>query len=211
MSGWLWLALAVLLLAAFLMIRIRVSAAYDADGIQVTARFGRIPVFRYPGRGVKKPGKPKTKKPKKSKAEETEEPKKGGKVPELRELLSIIGEALGKLRRKLRVDELTLWYCSAAQDPYSAAMAFGGASAAIGLLTAPLERVFRIKKRDIRTAVSFTDTEPTVILKLSLSLSLFAIFSIALPAAWRFLTGMRKRKKRTGHPGDGHRYENTEG
>ena len=109
------------------------------------------------------------------------------------------------------MDELTLWYCSAAQDPYSAAVAFGGASAAIGLLTAPLERVFRIKKRDIRTAVSFTDTEPTVILKLSLSLSLFAIFSIVLPAAWRFLTGMRKRKKLTGHPGDGHRYTNTEG
>ena len=52
---------------------------------------------------------------------------------------------------------------------------------------AALERVFRVKKRDVRTAVSFTDEKPTVIARLSLSLSIFAIFAIALPAGVRFL------------------------
>lgn len=211
MNGWLWLALIILFIAAFLAVRIRISAAYDAEGIQVLARLGRIPVFHYPGRGEQKPKsekpKPKAKKPPK----EPKEPRKGGKLPELRELLSIACDALGKLRRKLRVDELTVWYCSAAQDPYSAAMAFGGASAAVGLLLAPLDRVFNIKNRDIRTAVSFTDTEPTVILRLSLSLSFFAIFSILFPAAWRFLKGMHKKKKLNSRPADGHRYKKTEG
>ncbi len=192
MNGWLWLALVVLLIAAFLAIRIRVTAAYDEEGVRLEARFGRLRVFRFPGKGG---GSPKPKKPKeKPKQEETEQDSgKGGKLPELRKILSIIGDVLGKLRRKLRVDELTLWYCSASSDPFSAAMAFGGASAAAELLMAPLERVFRIRRRDIRMAVSFTDTEPTVVLKLSLSLSLFAIFGIVLPAAARFLWGMRKK------------------
>ena len=192
MNGWLWLLLAVLLAAALLSVRIRVSAAYDAEGILIVARLGRIPVFRYPGRGGKE-SKPKT--PKHPREEKPDAEKKGGKLPELREYVSIISEALGKIRRKLRVDELTLWYCSAAQDPFRAAMAFGGASAAAGLLIAPLERAFRIRNRDIRTTVSFEDTEPTVILKLSLSLSLFAVFSIVLPAGWRLIRNMRKKSK----------------
>ena len=214
MSGWLWAALILLLIAAFLSIRLRLSAAYDAEGIQIAACFGRITVFRYPGRsgGKKAPRKKKPKEPETE--EEPEEPEKksaGGKLPPLRDLLSIIGDTLGKLRRKLRVDELTLWYCSASQDPFAAAMAFGGASAAVELILAPLERAFRVKKRDIRTAVSFTETEPTVVMRLSLSLSIFSLVCVALYAGLRYLISMRKQKKLTGHPQDGHRYNNTEG
>ncbi len=195
MSGGFWLGLVLLLIAAFLAIRIRVSAAYDEAGFAFRARFGRITLFRYPRQGG--PAGPKGKKPKKPKTEEpeAEKPKQGGKLPGAKEFLSIIGDTLGKLKRKLRVDELTLWYCSASPDPFSTAMAFGGVSAGAGLLLAPLERTFRIRKRDIRTAVSFTDTEPTVILKLSLSLSVFAVFSIAACAGIRFLRMRRKKSK----------------
>ena len=48
MSGWFWLGLVLLLIAAFLAIRIRVSAAYDEAGFAFRARFGRITLFRYP-------------------------------------------------------------------------------------------------------------------------------------------------------------------
>ena len=195
MSGWFWLGLVLLLIAAFLAIRIRVTAAYDEAGFAFRARFGRITLFRYPRQGG--PAKLKEKMPKKPKTEEpeAEKPKQGGKLPGAKEFLSIIGDTLGKLKRKLRVDELTLWYCSASRDPFSAAMAFGGASAGIGMLMEPLEGAFRIKKRDIRTAVSFTDTEPTVILKLSLSLSVFAVFCIGVPLAFRFLRRPGKKKE----------------
>jgi hypothetical protein len=186
LNGWIWLIICLALLAALLAVRIRISAGFDASGLQVRARLGRLTVFRIPGRGGPKgkPGKEKKRKPKK---QEEKPEEKGGSVPDFRELVSIITDSLGKLRRKLRIDELTLWYCSAGPDPMSAAMAFGGASAAAGLLIAPLERVFRVKKRDVRTAVSFTDEKPTVIARLSLSLSIFAIFAIALPAGVRFL------------------------
>ncbi len=193
MSGWLWLGLILLLVTLLLISRLKIMAEYDEDGFRAVVRFGLLVLFRYPGKQdqkTEKPPKPKHKK----KPEKTGHEKKGGKLPDIREILAIIGDTLGKLRRKLRVDELILWYCSAATDPASAAMAFGGVSAAVGLLTAPLERSFRIRKRDIRTAVSFTDTESTVILRLRISLSLCAMLCIALPAVLRFFRAMRDRK-----------------
>jgi len=193
MNGWIWPALILALLILLLASRLRIRAEYDEDGIRITARFGVFTVFRHPGRNGKDQEMPVSKPRKKSKKPQKEE-KKGGKLPDIRELLSIMGNTLGKLRRKLRVDELVLWYCSASKDPASAALGFGGASAAVGMLTAPLERAFRIRRRDIRTAVSFTDAEPTVILKLSISLSLFALLCLALPAVLRFFRAMRNRK-----------------
>ena len=192
MNGWIWLALVLLFLVLLLASRLKIRAEYDEGGVRIAAGIGLLTVFRYPGRSGKKAEKP-GKKPKKEK-EEPKKDKKGGNLPGVRVIISIITDTLGKLRRKLRVDELVLWYCSASSDPASAAMAFGGASAAVGLLTAPLERGFRIRKRDIRTAVSFTETEPTVILKLQISLSLFALLCIALPAVVRFIRAMRSRK-----------------
>ena len=193
MNGWLWLALALLLFALFLSSRLKLRLDYDEDGVRIEAGFGLITVYRYPGGRPKRTeiseNEPKKKKTKPQKA------KKGGKTPDIRETISIISDTLGKLKRKLRVDELVLWYCSASSDPASAAMAFGGASAAVGLLTAPLEAAFRIRKRDIRTSVSFTDTQPTVILKLRISVSLFSLLlGMALPAGIRLIRSLTDRE-----------------
>ena len=197
MSGWIWLALILLLIVLLLASRLKIRAEYDEEGFRVQAGYGLLTVFRYPGsRGKKAEKQPKDQKKKpnpKKKPKITNHEKKGGKLPDIRQILSIIGDTLGKLRRKLRMDELVLRYCSASSDPASAALAFGGASAAVGLLTAPLEQAFRIRKRDIRTAVSFTDTEPTVILKLRISVSLFALLCIALPGILRFYKALRVR------------------
>lgn len=192
MNGWLWLALVLLLFALLLSSRVKLRLEYDEDGVRFGACFGLITVYRYPDRRPKREefsaNKPKKEKTKPQKA------KKGGKTPDIREIISIIADTLGKLRRKLRMDELVLWYCSASSDPASAALAFGGASAAVGLLTAPLEAAFRIRKRDIRTTVSFTDTQPTVILKLHISVSLFSLLlGMALPAVVRLIRAMKDR------------------
>ena len=194
MNGWFWLAMILLLLTLLLVSRLKIRAEYDEDGFRAVVKFGLLCVFRYPGSSVKKTAKPKQS-PKKDK-ERAKKEKKGGKLPDLREIISIISDTLGKLRRKLRVDELVLLYCSANADPAAAALAFGGASAIVGMLTAPLEQAFRIKKRDVRTAVSFTDTQPTVILKLCISVSLFSLLlGMALPAIVRFFLAMRNRER----------------
>lgn len=196
MSGWLWLLIVLGLLALLLCTRLKVTGRFEDTGGSLTIGFGFLTLLTLPeekrGKRAKseKSKREKTKKKKEDKMEQ--ESRKGGSVPAFRELVSIITALLGKLRRRLCVDELTIWYLSAADDPASAALAFGAANTAAGLLVMPLEQVFRVKKRDIRTAVSFTETKPTVYACLRLSLSLFTILELGGTA----LVLYRKARKR---------------
>ena len=197
MSGWLWLPIAFGLLALLLCTRLKVCGRYDEDGGSLTIGFGLLTILTLPGK--KKTGKGRSKKKEKAKKKKDnaeQKPKKGGSVPDFRELTGMIVSLLGTLRRRLRVDELTVWYLSAAEDPAAAAMAFGAANAAVGLLVAPLERVLQIRERDIRTAVSFTEKKPTVIACLRLSLSLGAILWLGVKALF-LLQKARKRASET--------------
>ena len=101
-------------------------------------------------------------------------------------LMPIISDALGKLKRRLSIDEMTLWYQSASEDPAAAALAFGGASAAAGALVGPMQEMFRIRDLDIRTAVSFTETKPKVYARLKMSVSLGVLLWIGLRAYGKF-------------------------
>ena len=200
MRALLWIATILVLLALLLVfLRLRLTGAYGVEGASLTVSLGAVPVFRLPRAPGKTPAKkeekPKKKKDKKKK-EEAEEKPEGGSVPGFRQLMPIISDALGKLRRRLSVDEMTLWYQSAAEDPAAAAFAFGGASAAAGALAGPLKALFRIRDLDIRTAVSFTETKPKVYARLRMSISLGALLWIGL-RAWAAFRRAGKRRSQS--------------
>ena len=178
-----WIAAILgLLVLLLLLIRLRLTGEYGEAGGSLTVALGAVPVFRLPrpkgARQDKREGKPKAEK----KKEEDKEKAKGGSIPGFRQLMPIISDALGKLKRRLSIDEMTLWYQSAGEDPAAAALAFGGASAAAGALARPMQDMFRIRDLDIRTAVSFTDAKPTVLARIRMSISLGALLWIGLRA-----------------------------
>ena len=182
-----WIAAILgLLVLLLLLIRLRLTGEYGEAGGSLTVALGAVPVFRLPrpkgARQDKREGKPKAEKKKKKKKEEDKEKAKGGSIPGFRQLMPIISDALGKLKRRLSIDEMTLWYQSAGEDPAAAALAFGGASAAAGALARPMQDMFRIRDLDIRTAVSFTDAKPTVLARIRMSISLGALLWIGLRA-----------------------------
>ena len=179
-----WIAAILALLIAFLiLLRLRLTGEYGESGASLTVALGAVPVFRLPRpKGAQRDKKEKKPKPKKKNKEEEKEKTKGGSIPGFRQLMPIISDALGKLKRRLSIDEMTLWYQSAGEDPAAAALAFGGASAAAGALARPMQEMFRIKDLDIRTAVSFTETKPTVIARIRMSISLGALIWIGLRA-----------------------------
>lgn len=198
MTALYWAGGILCLLCLLLCLRIRLRLCFDEGGLKLSAGLGPVWLLQIPrekteeeGQEKQDPKKKKAGKKKKRAKKEKEtkgtEEKKGGKVALFRSLLPIITEALGKLRRKLRIDELTFWYLSACDDPAKAALAFGGASAAVGMLLPPLERFLDVRHRDVRTAVSFTEPESTVYVRLRLSLSLWAILYIGVPAGLAFL------------------------
>ena len=121
MKALFWAAGILAALAALLvLLRLRVTLSYGEEGPGAAVALGPVTVLRLPmPKGKKAPKKSeRTKRVKrgKKKSGEKEEKKTGGSVPGFRDMLPIISDVLGKLKRRLSVDELTLWYQSGARS-----------------------------------------------------------------------------------------------
>lgn len=141
---------------------------------------------------TKKPKKRKKAKKKKEKSEpeaptqEQEEKKKSPIKVDLElisTVLSALGELLGRLRRKISIDKLTVHYTVAAEDPADAAMTFGYASAGVNALMPAVENIFKVKDRDVGVAVTFDKTEADIYVDAQLTLAVWEIFYIVF-AVW---------------------------
>lgn len=179
-------ALIIIAVILFLILLIKgfVIFEYGSDGILLICGAGPIKITVLPEKESKKEEK-KPKKKKEVKKEKAE--KKGGTVELIKSLLPEAFDALGKLKRGIVIDELWLYYTSASSDPCKAAMSYGYASAAVGSLLALIENNFKLKKRNLSTNVSFTETEPTVYLKAMVSIRVYHIIYIALTSGLKLL------------------------
>jgi hypothetical protein len=175
------------------LLRLRISLEYDEGGAHVTLFLGRVPILKLPGEKKTSAEKKGRKKKRKRKKEAPEGKSKGGSVPGFHALLKIIADVLGKLKRRLIVEELTLWYRSANDDPAAAALGYGRASAAAAALLEPLTALFRIQNTDFRTAVDFMETKPRVYARLIIAAPVGALIWIGLRALRLY-----KRARRAG-------------
>ena len=129
-------------------IPVGVDAAYGEGGIRLAVKIWlfRLQLLPQKPKKKKKPAKkaaPKQKKPapEKPAGEKKPNPLLSGGVDGILELLDLGVQTLGDLRRKLRVEELTLHVCiGGSDDPAAAAMRYGRAWAAIGAITPALDR-----------------------------------------------------------------------
>ena len=77
-----------------------------------------------------------------------------------RELLRFLSDVLGDLRRKIRLNELTLHVrFGAGDDAAKTAIRYGRAWALIGMVMPHMERIFVIKKRDIGAELDYNEKE----------------------------------------------------
>ena len=113
-----WMTLLVIFAVLVLIgcIPVGVDARYSADGVFLTAKLGPFLLQLLPQKPKKKPKKrkPQQKQPKKTPAKAEPQEKKpnpllSGGVDGLMQLLDLAFDTLGDLRRKLRVNELTLY------------------------------------------------------------------------------------------------------
>ncbi len=181
-----WIGVALLLLILLLvLLRLRLTGIYGAEGASLTVSLGSLPILKIPRpKGQKDAGGPgRPEKKKKKKKEEKKEESKGGSEPGFRRELQIISRLLGKLKRRLCIDEMTLWYQSAGDDPAATALIYGAASAAAAALARAVESMFRVRERDVRASVSFTESKPRVFARLRLSVSLGLLLWFVAKAA----------------------------
>ena len=209
--SWTWWMTVLVILAVLVLIGcipVGVDAAYGEGGVLLSAKIGffRLQILPAKPQKPKKPKKPKQQKPAASSApsaapDAPAEPaakKKlalpGGLNGILR-LVNLALSTLGDLRRKLRVEELTLHVTFAGDDPADAALHYGQAWAAVGALIPALDRLFVIKKRDICPILDYNREQMSVDAHLILTITIGRALALGLKAGLGFLKLLNDSKK----------------
>lgn len=155
-----------IVLLLFLIGQIRVGAlvVYSESGLFVKIKAGPVCIQILPMKKDKKEKEEKTKQPKKQSAKEKEDAAPQRKIKDTLALamrfVPLLGEAAGRLKRKICIDRLLLHVIWGSADPASAAMGFGAGNAAIGILWPILEHNFKVKTHDLRVDVDFERVKP---------------------------------------------------
>ena len=209
--SWTWWMTVLVILAALVLIGcipVGVDAAYGEGGVLLSAKIGffRLQILPAKPKKSKKPKKLKQQKPAASSApsaapDAPAEPatKKKLALPDglngILRLVNLALSTLGDLRRKLRVEELTLHVTFAGDDPADAALHYGQAWAAVGALMPALDRLFVIKKRDICPILDYNREQMSVDAHLILTITIGRALALGLKAGLGFLKLLNDSKK----------------
>lgn len=192
MTGRIVLLILPAVLAALCFLPLRLLAEYDHSGGRVTVRLGPVSLrlFPRPPKKEKRKGRKKSGK-KEEKTSKTEDAgaEKGGKAELLRELISLGLAALGALRRRLRLEDMTLVLTLGGKDRDAAswALLYGRAWAAIGALIPLLERALVIESRDVRVGLDPLSGENLVTARGVIRIRLGQLLCLALRYGLRAL------------------------
>ena len=210
MSGWGIFGIVIAVFVLIGCIPVGVDARYSQNELSLRLKIGLLQMQVLPAKPKKKQAAPEKKQEAPKKKQETakqaaasqkpEATKKKVSMPKLTladilELVNLACDMLGDLRRKLRVEILTLHVVLGADDPAKAAMQYGGAWAAIGMLDPKLGRLFVIKKRDIQPILDYNENETKISAQLALTITIGRALSLGLKAGVRFLKLWIHKKK----------------
>ena len=216
MSGWMILALILLVLLLIGQVRVGAVAEYSQAGPEVRVRLGPVRLKVFPlAKKEKTQEQLKKEAEKKARAEEKKKAKKeqkkskaqqekkslqekvGGGLDLARELLPLALEAAGCFWNKLIVDELELCLTVGGPDPADAAMLYGQANAALGALWQPLTQAFHVKNGHAHVAIDFDAQSMTLYGKAALSLKIGQIVWLGVHFGCKALAGFLRYRKIT--------------
>lgn len=201
--GWL-IFFAILVLLACL--PLGAGLRYDEQGFAAVLLLGHVRIRLYPvpqwldrllhrPKKEKPPKEPKNTAPPPSREAPAEPKKTGGDWKRFLPLVRTGLDFLGDLRRKLRVNNLTLHITLAGDDPADLAVSYGRAWAALGNLMPQLSRAFVIKKRDIQVACDFAQDKTRVVFAMDLTITLGRLLSLAVGYGIRIVKQFLNMKK----------------
>ena len=202
------ITVAALVLAGLL--RFGAEVEYGEGGISADARVGpfRIPVF--PVRGKEDRGKKGQQDKREAKVKAKKKPPEGRKIPgdldTIKEILKAAGTTLGRLRRKVRIKRLIIWYVASAKDPSKAAISFGISNAAVGIILPFLDKHFKIGKREFNASVDYEKDKPAVYVNAAISIALWEALYIAcalVPPVIKLAVSPKQQTKRKDGINDG--------
>ena len=170
----LWVLLGLLaLLAAALLIPVKVRGSYEDGNPSLYVRYGPVKIQLFPQKEKPEEGEKKPPKKKKTKPEKPKKPK-----------------------AKINMEQILKFYVLVAgADPAAAAMLYGRMEAALAAGFPILERALRLKDADVRLYVDFTERQMDFIADVGVSLRPWSLVWMALRAGGSLLKwylGFRK-------------------
>lgn len=197
----------LLMLAVLLAMTAQIRAVYDQGEASLWVRYGPLKLQIYPPKPPKtedSEASPKKKKPRKPKKEKNAEdtPEKGKLSISAEQILyaletlpPILGRALGRTRRSIRVRPLKLHLLIAGGDPAGTALLYGRAQAALAAGMPVLRRAVRIGEEDIRLFLDFQRTRPDCIADVGVSIRCWDAARIAVCAGGSLVKWFLKFRK----------------
>lgn len=186
------LGIVVLALVLLSLIRVGVRAEYAQKTFTLRLLAGPVKITLFP-RKSKQLQKPRLAKKKKKKQEK--QPKTAGEIFDLvKQLLPVVTDAAGQLRRKIRIDQFDLDVTVASADPAKTAVNYGRLNGAIGMFWPLVEQNFKVKAWHIRTNMDFTTAHPTVYLRAAATLTIGQILALGVRVASKVLPILTRPK-----------------
>ena len=199
MSWWMIVLLVLAVLDFIGCILVGVDVGFDGE-VRLAIKIGFIRVRILPSKPRKpkkqKKKQPAAKKPAQKPAAAPKKPLFSGDPKELRALLQLGVQTLGDLRRKLRVEVLTLFvYFGGGDDPAKNAIAYGRAWAVIGSITPLLDQLFVIQKRRIEPRFAPQEDKLRVEGRIVLTITIGRALALGIRAGLGFLRIVSNKKK----------------
>ena len=193
----LWIVLALLALLTLLnLLRVGVSAGYEAQAFSVSARVGPLTIPVWPRPPAEEPKKPKKEKPpKEPKAPQEQTKEKELDFDTVLALAKLALKAAGSFRRKLTVELFRLVFVAGSSDPYDTAMQSAYVQAALGSLRPLAQRALQIQERDVQVGADFTADKPRIEARLTLTIRIGQIVAIGVVFGVGYLKLMLQKKK----------------
>ena len=179
--------LLVILLIFWLISLIRVGGRvrYGEAGLFVFVLAGPLKIQILPAKPKEEKPK-KKKKPKKEKKEKKPKEKKPkpedrpGTLSRLMQLLPVVGEVCGTLKRKIRIDDLKVELIWGGSDPAAIALGYGQANAALGMLWPLIDNNFKVKRHSFQIGMDYERTQPAVELEAALTYTVGQIVALGV-------------------------------
>lgn len=200
MAGWIILGVLLALLAAVLLIPAALRATYEQGVLTVRVRWGPVRRTLWPAPEKPAPRGKKRSSRAKKKAENAKKTEKRKLTREqllyaLETLPPILGRALKRTGRRVRIAPLKLHLLVAGEDPADTALLYGRIQAALAAGLPVLHRLVRIREQDIQLFLDFQTEQLDCIADVGVSIRLFDALAIALRTGGelaRWLAGSRE-------------------
>ena len=177
-------ALLIILLVFWLISLIRVGGRvrYGEAGLFAFVLAGPLKIQLFPAKPREEEPE-KKKKPKKEKKPKEKKPKPEGQpgtLSRLMQLLPVVGEVCGALKRKIRIDDLKLELIWGGSDAAAVALGYGQANAALGMLWPLLDNNFKVKRHSFQIGMDYGRTRPAVELEAALTFTVGQIVALGV-------------------------------